>query len=100
MFETATSATATARLHVCLFFNTGRRSDLALAVAKVAVSDTASNLLLKDSLSLCSTDEETQYSLTRQSIYSKDCLTMVVKMRVFVDNKAYIPRIKNILGGT
>ena len=37
--ETSTSATGTARY--CLFFNTDRGADLAIAVAEVAVSDLA-----------------------------------------------------------
>ena len=39
--ETATLVTAGEVARVCLFFNTGRRADLATAVAKVALSDTA-----------------------------------------------------------
>ena len=46
MSETATSATALARLcALCLFFNTGRRADLAVAVAEVTITDTALSLI-------------------------------------------------------
>ena len=38
--ETVTSATATTRSCASAFFNTGRRADLAVAVAEAAVSDT------------------------------------------------------------